>query len=80
MKIKCTNCLGSGLIGGNKEKPWIHEGAMATCPVCTGTGMIDDSVQVAEQEPVKAPEAQDTSKSDEQANIEADMDIDEDVI
>lgn len=74
MKIQCKNCLGSGLIGGNKEKPWLLEGHRSVCKVCEGSGMV------AEQEPVKAPEEPDTSKSDEQANIEADMDIDEDVI
>ena len=82
MKIQCKNCLGSGLIGGNKEKPWLLEGHRSVCGVCSGTGMVEEVAggSVAEQEPVKAPEVPDTSKSDEQTNIEADMDIDEEPV
>jgi DnaJ-class molecular chaperone len=40
MNKQCENCLGTGLVG-NGDKPWLHEGALSTCPVCNGTGNVD---------------------------------------
>lgn len=37
--MECANCLGTGIVG-NGDKPWLHEGLLATCPVCSGTGKV----------------------------------------
>lgn len=41
MPQKCTNCNGNGLVG-NGDKPWLMQGSIKTCPVCTGTGKVNE--------------------------------------
>jgi len=55
MSTECKNCLGTGLVGGSAERPWIHQGPLSTCTICTGTVKIEEAV--AEQLPEPTPES-----------------------
>lgn len=39
MTMQCDNCKGEGLVGSG-DKPWLKEGAIVTCPICTGVGEL----------------------------------------
>lgn len=51
----CTNCTGSGLAGSGPT-PWLHQGAVVTCPVCSGKGTLPDPVVESSVSEVSAPQ------------------------
>ena len=58
MSTECEKCRGDGLVGAG-EQPWLKQGAISTCPECSGKGQLADvtpEVPVESTEP--APEVQ----------------------
>lgn len=43
---KCDNCNGEGIVGQG-ESPWLKQGHLETCKLCTGTGKIETADQPA---------------------------------
>ncbi len=52
---KCTKCLGEGLIGSG-ENPELKQGAIKTCDLCAGTGILVDGQVASENQPTHTRE------------------------
>lgn len=55
---KCPNCDGTGLTGGNPERPWEHVGALKTCSECGGSGAKGTAAPAPEPTPEEDPKAE----------------------
>lgn len=52
--MECEKCKGKGLVG-NGDQPWLLQGHVITCPVCSGTGKQPEAVAPEAQTETAAP-------------------------
>jgi DnaJ-class molecular chaperone len=64
----CKNCNGDGIVG-NGPSPWLKEGAVHGCEVCSGTGQVASGETVPVPEEATPPQDGEEKKDEPVADV-----------